>query len=418
MKAMVIGLGPQYNYPGKIEIWRKNNTRYASNLGASLISNSLIKEFDADYIDDFSDIASLKRKYDTCIIAFATHITTWRDVSQYADILEQLNMKTIALSLGMQDYSKANTDVFKLHPSIKRLLDYVSNSSTWIGVRGHYTASILYQNGFSNVVPIGCPTMYWGLNPNLEITKPANFNKPLLVYHRALADKAYKLMESATVLGQDFEDQIIFRDDLIDDITLKNKIFSEYDNMQNSEIIKSIIKNKGIFVKDFQEWFDIIGSHDFVFGTRLHGCIAGLIQGKPSVLVPRDLRVNEIAEFFNIPTEKIENLEKKSVQDIFDKADFSKFNNTYKLRYQNYVNFLQENGIDSMLKKVPTSGFVYSQDDIYTNNKIYNMLFQNISNEISQIKKDYYENGYYTKLGKLYDVLKRIPFTKFISKRI
>ena len=298
MKAMVIGLGPQYNYPGNIDVWSENNTRYASNLGASLISNSLLKEFDADYIDDFSDINALKQKYDTCLIAFATHITTWRDVSFYTNIVEKLNMKTIALSLGVQDYAGKSVDVFKLHPSIKRLLEIVSSSSTWMGVRGHYTASILYQNGFSNVIPIGCPTMYWGLNNDLQIKKPEKYEKPLIVYHRALADSAYKIMQTTPILGQDYEDHIVFNDELKNDPKLKKWIVSEYDKMLNNKSIRKSIAENGIFVKDFTEWFNIIGKHDFVFGTRLHGCIAGLIQKKPAVLIPRDLRVKEIADFF------------------------------------------------------------------------------------------------------------------------
>jgi len=135
-KTMVIGLGPDYNYPGKLALWGKNNTRYASNHGASLISRTIAKQFNAEYIDDLSNIELLNEKYDTCFIAFATHITTWRDVSEYADVIEKLKMKVIALSLGVQDYFSKSNDTFVFHPSLMRLLSIVNHKSSYIGVRG------------------------------------------------------------------------------------------------------------------------------------------------------------------------------------------------------------------------------------------------------------------------------------------
>ena len=104
MKAMVIGLRPEYLYPGKLSEWKKNNTYYAANMGASLISNAIVRQFSADYVDDFSDVSGLKNKYDVCILALATHIHPNRDVSMYADFVEQLDIKTIVISAGIQDY--------------------------------------------------------------------------------------------------------------------------------------------------------------------------------------------------------------------------------------------------------------------------------------------------------------------------
>ncbi len=415
---MVIGLGPNYNYPGKLSKWGENNTKYASNLGACLISRSISKQFNADYISDFSDIELLKRKYDTCFIAFATHITTWRDVSFYADIVEKLNMKTIALSLGVQDYAGKSTDVFKLHPSIKRLLDLVSNSSEWIGVRGHYTASILYQNGYSNVVPIGCPTMYWGLNKNLEIIKPEKIEKPLIVYHRAMAENSLHLLENATILGQDYEDHVVFNEDLKADTQLKNWIDSDYKKMKNSSNILELIKKNGVFVKDFEEWFNIINQHDFIFGTRLHGCIAGLIQGKPSVLIPRDLRVNEIVSFFDIPSVSLDKIKGLKINDIFEEADYTKFNRTYKLRYNNYNKFIEENKIESAFEQVNVDDFMYNQRDIKTNINLFNLQYAGIQNQLQQLKEEIYRSSPYVTASTLNKFLRKIPFAKKISQKL
>ncbi len=414
MKAMVIGINPNYNYPGKIEIWRTNNTKYASNLGASLITRSLMKEFNADYVDDFSDIETLKKKYDTCFIAFATHITTWRDVSYYTNIVEKLDMKTIAMSLGVQDSLSNSAGYFKLHPSMKRLLEIVSSSSKWLGVRGHYTASILQQNGFSNVIPIGCPSMYWRLIDDLQINKKENFEKPVIVYHRALAENAYKLLEKIPFVGQDYEDHVIFNDDLHEDVNLKRGIYDKYHEMNHSEKIIEAIKNKGVFFKDFKKWFEFIGQHDFIFGTRLHGCIAGLIQKKPVVMIPRDLRVNEIAEFFNIPTIKLTELSYLNVDDIYNRADFSKFNSTYKIRFNNYLKFIEENDLETEIQGKSKNNFFFTNEDLQTNFKI---SFNNIG-YLNQ-KVDEISNSKALKTASaLYKLMSKLPFAKSIGRKL
>lgn len=281
MKAMLIGLGPEYNYPGNYANWRRENTRYASNHGASLISRSIAKEFSADYIDNFENIDELREKYDTCFIAFATHLTTWRDVSEYADIIEKLKMKTVVLSLGVQDYMGSMDRVFTIHPSLRRLLNYVSDTSGYIGVRGHYTASLLYKNGFKNVVPTGCPTMYWRLENNMNIQKPDKIEKPILVYQKTIAGFS-NIINNAIPVGQDFIDEPIFTDRLKEDTHLYNLETKWYAKQKNSAEILNVINTKGVFHETFQEWFDFVNSSDFVIASsiflssivRYSGCIS------------------------------------------------------------------------------------------------------------------------------------------------
>jgi len=318
-RAMVIGLGPEYNYPGVISKWGKENTRYASNHGASLISRAISKQFNAEFVDDFSNIDLLNEKYDTCFIAFATHITTWRDVSEYADVVDKLDMKVIALSLGVQDYFSKSNDTFVFHPSLIKLLSVVNEKSNYIGVRGSHTASLLYKNGFTNVLPIGCPTLYWNLKPEINIVKPEVFKNPAIVYHRTIANEGFHLLKDVPLVGQDFLDEAIFTNNFENDLVLRKNEIAEYNKYGNFPEVENLINSNGVFHSNFQEWFDFVKSRDFILGPRLHGCIAALIQGIPAVMLARDLRVNEIAEFFNIPKLKYEELKnKESIQQIFE----------------------------------------------------------------------------------------------------
>jgi hypothetical protein len=360
MKTMIIGLSPEYNYPGSFEKWRSNNTYYASNHGASFICQALLRQFDADYIDDFSDIPALRNKYDVCVLALSTHIHRKRDISYLSDVVEKLEMKTIALSLGMEDYIAEANDIVELHPSVIRLLRLVSTRSEAIGVRGPHTASVLQKHGFDNIIPVGCPTLQWQLHDNLHIHKNKSMTKPLIVYHRTICAYGLEAMKSATILGQDFLDEVIFTNNRNNDNLLHKQEMSQYLKFYDYKTVLATIYRNGIFPNRYKLWFDIIGAHDFVIGARLHGCIAALIQGVPAVLVPRDLRMKELADFYNIPTASIEDIQKKSIEQIFDEIDFSNFKKTHKDRYKNYYAFLEKNKLVHKLNS-PT---LYNDDSV------------------------------------------------------
>lgn len=348
---MIVGLSPEYNYPGSFEKWKSNNTYYASNHGASFICRALLRQFDADYVDDFSDIPSLRNTYDTCILALSTHIHTKRDISYLADIVEKLDMKTVAISLGMEDYIAEAHHIVQLHPSVARLLRLVSERSQAIGVRGPHTASILHRYGFENAVPIGCPTLQWQLTDKIHLAKNKVMSKPLIAYHRTISPYAIEAMKHATILGQDFLDEVIFTNNRNNDDVLYNQEMSHYQQLSDGQAVLAAIKRNGIFPNRYDLWFDIINVHDFVIGARLHGCIAALSQGIPAILVPRDLRMTEIADFYNIPKVSGEDLKTKSLHQIYDDVDFSDFKKRFKDCYKNYFGFLEKNKLAHKLDR-------------------------------------------------------------------
>ena len=412
MKAMVIGISPEYNYPNDIRKWVKDNTYYASNHGGSLIVRAIIKEFGADYIIDFSDISSLKNKYDTCILGLATHAHRNRDISKYVDFLLKLDIKIIIVSLGIEDYLKNPTEVYKFHPSVNKLLQIASSSSSWIGVRGPYTASIVQQNGFKNVVPVGCPTMYWNLSPEFRINTKQQYTNPLVVYHKSIAQYHYSLIKDLPLLGQDYLDEIIFTNNQEHDIHAINQERRSYDQIENKENILQQVATKGVFTRNFDEWFSTISKHDFVFGPRLHGCIGALIQGIPSVFLCRDLRVKEIVEMYKLPHFTYDELKHLTITDIYNRAQYEPFLQTYKYRYKNYLSFIKENNLESRLSDIEQVSFNYQTSDIQTMNYLYNIQINTLKQYTPEYMKEMRQEKRKIVILKLKRLIKKLLFIK------
>ncbi|WP_375239264.1 polysaccharide pyruvyl transferase family protein [Aurantibacter sp.] len=426
MKAMVIGLGPEYNYEiNSHEDWAKDSTKYASNHGASLISRTLIKLFNADFVNDFSKINQYQNEYDLCVIAFATHVTEKRDVSRYTKFVKDLNIKTIAFSLGIQDYSSTSNGITSLHPSLVELLSYVIKSSEFIGVRGPHTASTLLKEGFKqkNIIQIGCPTLFGPLNRNLKIVKNKSFEKPIVVYHRTMASLNEKILSNVPILGQDFLDEVIFKKEVANDQPIKQMELISYNNYKNGKLALDQISKNGIFNNTFKEWFDIIGKYDFVLGARLHGCIAALIQGIPAVMIARDIRVQEIAEFYKIPYIKYEDLGNKSIEDVYNEADFTQFNSLFKYRFDNFTKLMNDLKVLDYLTAdldVPEK-YHYTIDDLNANTEILYSEIKTISEESKKLEIRSLEslrkiNRLNKKFDKLLENFKKIPGVMLLKK--
>lgn len=390
-KVVVIGLGPEYNYDSSNhELWEKDSTKYASNHGASLIARTLIEYFDADFIQDVSNPEKYIGKYELCVMAFATHITVRRDVSVYTNFVKKLGIKTTAFSLGIQDYSRDTSEVNNLHPSMKELLTYVLSTTSKIGVRGPHTASLLLKEGFrsKDILRFGCPTLYRNLDPNLQVKKGGSIKKTVVVFHRTMADLTKNILSDVTLLGQDFLDEAVFDESFNRQNKIRDLELEAYGKLKNGKLVLDKIKENGVFPRTFDEWFNEIGKADFVFGPRLHGCVAALIQGIPAVMIARDMRVQEIAEFYKIPFIKYEDVGEMTIQEIYDQADFTEFNKLYKIRFNNFIKLMSENDVLKYLRNeadfevVPE--YVFTHDDMVENDDI---IFREFAQQNARLEK-------------------------------
>jgi hypothetical protein len=108
-----------------------------------------------------------------------------------------------------------------------------------------------------------------------------------------------------------------------------------------------IFENRLHLLLDIQDWADYLLYHGYNFscGSRIHGNILPILCGIPSAICPLDMRVKEMAEYFEIPMIEKKKLLTENLWEIYNNVSYERFNNTFASKYEYYINFLVERGI-------------------------------------------------------------------------
>jgi hypothetical protein len=97
---------------------------------------------------------------------------------------------------------------------------------------------------------------------------------------------------------------------------------------------------------DPRTWLAHLAGRDFVFGSRLHGAIAGLLAGTPAHLIAHDSRTLELAQYHEVPHTRIDAMaDDQGARDLYESSDYSAMVTGHARRFATYAQFLQNNGL-------------------------------------------------------------------------
>ncbi|MFD9867890.1 polysaccharide pyruvyl transferase family protein [Streptomyces niveus] len=277
-------------------------------------------------------------------------------LDKLSTLIEQLTIPVVVVGVGAQATHDYNTA--KLGPietSVKRFVKAVLDRSASMGVRGELTASYLERLGFKkHIEVIGCPSMF--LHGD---TFPTPRNPGTIDAHSRIV---INMSPGATTVG-DLEG-------------LARHALSRFphlryyaQNLADAEILfwgdtSAVTGPKTRFPRrlthplfeedrvrvplDPKTWMDELSTYDFVYGTRIHGNIAPLLAGTPSVVLVHDSRTLELCRYFGIPHRMLSATPADiHPQELYDQADFSDMLNGHKERFDRFMGFLDRNGLEN-----------------------------------------------------------------------
>jgi len=362
-----------YNYR---DIQRSIN--HYHNIGDAFVFDSSLKLLNFDRLDaleiakpDLKNIDRINAEYDYVFLRGSNYIHKDMNWESATEVLKRLKIPVVAWGIGAQAPVKGKLD---LSEQSKLMLRLMADSTTSIGVRGAYSAQVLWDLGIKNVRIVGCPTAFRRNNPDLEIKlRPLEQIKTAGVTLRREVSGTY---------AQDIERYLTFHRDMVKDLAKRfDVVLMAQGEVEEKKIVFGTPEQReeGIAALKANGWVrkwyldeemeklhrerlfysDIVADYealvqqkDMVLGYRLHGNLMALANGTPSVYFTYDSRTVEFAETYQIPNFDVFSGKKFSLEEYWDQSLFDKFNRAYRFMYREMRQFLVENNVDTKMVDV------------------------------------------------------------------
>lgn len=357
------------------EIQRSIN--HYHNIGDAFVFDSSLKLLNYDKLDaleianpDLSQIDRINAEYDYVFLRGSNYVHKDMVWDQAIDVLKKLKIPVIAWGIGAQAPVKGKIE---LSEETKTVLRMMAESTTSIGVRGAYSAQVLWDLGIKNVRIVGCPTAFRRNNPDLSIQLP-----PLESIRTAGITVR---REVSSTYARDIQQYLTFHRDLVKSLASRfDVVLMAQGEVEEKKIVLGTIEQREEALaalradKQVRDWYlddameklhrerlfysdvvadyeDLVQQKDLVLGYRLHGNLMALANGVPSIYFTYDSRTVEFAETYQIPSFDVFSGKEFRLEDYWDQSLFDKFNRAYHHTYREMHQFLTENGADT--KMVP-----------------------------------------------------------------
>ncbi|MBT5457209.1 MAG: polysaccharide pyruvyl transferase family protein [Rhodospirillaceae bacterium] len=339
------------------------------NIGDAFVFDSSLKLLDFDHLGvieirecDPAKIDQYNEEYDYCFLRGSNYINSSMKWERTLEVIERLRIPVIAFGIGAQAPSEGP---LILSDETKNVLRAMSDHCVSLGVRGSYTAQVLWDIGVKNARIVGCPTLFRNRRPDLRIDLPAmdaiknagytlrrevsttyspDIERYLAFQKETMLDMSNRFDLTVMAQGEIEEKKIVFgteeqRNEALAQLTTNNWLGD------GDDPLRKLYETK-LFYSDVVADYDTIAQkQDFVIGFRLHGNLISLANGVPSLYFTYDSRTSEFVETFGIPAYDVYSSEAFHLEDFWDQALFEKFNRTYFERYRDMRQFLEENNL-------------------------------------------------------------------------
>lgn len=267
--------------------------------------------------------------------------------------IEQLTIPVVVIGVGAQAGIHDDLDVLAgMKDSVVRFARAVLERSASIGVRGELTERYLNGLGFHEVDVIGCPSAFT-FGPEVpELKSVGEFGAQTRVALNlspdarlagdvsGLARVTLDRHPLTTYFAQEIGDaRLLFWGDT----SVEEELEDAFPLHLSHRLLR---EGRTLVPLDPHVWRKDLARHDVALGTRIHGNIAGLLAGIPSVVVAHDSRTLELSRYFDIPHVLMESVPAGAgPAEVFEGADFTAWRGGHRERYDRLASFLERNGL-------------------------------------------------------------------------
>jgi polysaccharide pyruvyl transferase WcaK-like protein len=362
-----------YNYK---DIQRSIN--HYHNIGDAFVFDSSLKLLNYEKLNaleivnpKLDDTDRINAEYDYVFLRGSNYVHKGMRWNQTIEVLKKLKIPVIAWGIGAQAPVKGKIE---LSDETKTVLRMMADSTASIGVRGAYSAQVLWDIGIRNVRIVGCPTAFRRNNPNLNIQLPpldairtagitlrrevsatyAQDIKQYLTFHRELVKTLAARFDVVLMAqGEVEEKKIVFgTPEQKEEAFAALRANKTVNDWYLDETMEKLHRERLFYSDVVADYEDLVQQKDMVLGYRLHGNLMALANGVPSIYFTYDSRTVEFAETYQIPSFDVFSGKEFNLEDYWNQSLFDKFNRAYHHTYREMRQFLVENGADTKMVDV------------------------------------------------------------------
>lgn len=269
-------------------------------------------------------------------------------------VIRRLKVPATVIGVGSQHKLDDGTSDEGLSHDVQAFMAAVLNHSASVGVRGVRTAEFLKSLGFGDrhVDVIGCPSVFMNGRPRLveRTTSALTDHSRIAMTISPYVGKLNAIVASHTKRYQN----LIYIPQNLKDLNMMvwGEDRSNPKNQWNPTHVNHPLytEDRMRFPLDPRTWVDYLTDFDFVFGSRIHGSIAGILAGVPTMLLAHDSRTLELAEYHAIPHLKVTELSSKTdAKQLYEQTDYAEYNSRLPEIQRTLADFLERNELSHVL---------------------------------------------------------------------
>jgi hypothetical protein len=297
-------------------------------------------------------VAQINGRFDAYVLPLANAFRSSfaNQLVRLTDLIKKLDMPVVVVGVGAQTTPGATELPEYLRETVHDFMSAVLDKSAKVGVRGEITRRCLASLGFGDehVEVIGCPSLYL---PGRELVINKS-DHPLTTDSPIAANLTLSQVNAAKIINRavDRYPEMIYVPQTINELRMLLwgvPISRALDENMPATLDHPLYRRGRVrFFLDPVVWYRFLAGRQFAFGSRIHGNIAALTVGTPAYLLSFDSRTTELADYHAIPhTSSVTISPTTDPAELYDRADFTAFNNRHPENFDQFLRFLEKNGL-------------------------------------------------------------------------
>lgn len=295
----------------------------------------------------------INQTYDCVLLPLANcfHKAWIPYLEKRASHIRKLKIPVYVIACGVQ--AESYDEIDSLAESVKEpateFIKAVYNTGGEFALRGYFTQEFFNKLGFHDAVVTGCPSIYQ-MGRNLTISNDKVSKEDFIAtingtFKLPVTDKDIK---NAEFICQDVYGKVLYDPEYFMSNPFTMKRILKFIKRGDYNFVRAVGDNRIRLFADTQQWLSyyVKNNISFSFGSRIHGSIMPILAGVPSLCFTMDARTREMTEFFDIPNVNPSDVScKKDLYEWYLETDYSKFNEGFAKRFDDFESFLIKCGL-------------------------------------------------------------------------